>query len=246
MLLSHAEGRCDFFKSIVKAITSVVKAIVNVIKSVVSAIWNAIVAVVKWIGQALKAIWDWFKDILDWILLIIIIIILIVISYYTGYGWEYIGAVIEWFFGFDAYVSFVYFLDGVAYAWTTYGFWATVSYIGSSLVTFAGWALSSVGTWLGMAWNVLVSWVGTAAATVWDAAKAVGSGLGSAAKWLAGVVSDNPGLTALGLAAAAGGWDWLMDNWQLIAIGGVAYLALKDKGSGSGKTTIINQIPEKE
>lgn len=202
-------------------------------------------AVVKWIGQALKAIWDWFEDILDWILLIIIIIIIIVVSYYTGYGWEYIGYVIEWFFGFDAYVSFVYFLDGVAYAWTTFGFWATVSYIGSSLVAFVGWAMSGIGTWLGLAWNMLVGWVGDTATTLWDAAKAVGGGLGSAAKWLGGLLADNPGIAALGLAAATGAFDWLLDNWQIIALGAGAYLlATSESDGGGGKTTIINQLPE--
>lgn len=240
-------GLGSFFKSIVNAVVGVVKAIVNVIVSVVRAIVNAIVAVVKWIVSAVKAIWDWicdlFDGILDWIIAIIIIIILIIISYYTGYGWEYISAVLEWVMGIENLAVATSWLDTLATVYELAGFWEAVVWVGGQI---GGWiyaAYQAVGAWLGLAWSALSGWAGSAASTAWDIAKAAGGAIGSAASWVAGLLSDNPGLLALGAAAATGLLGWLADNWQLVALGGAAYLLYSDKGGEDDRTTIINQLP---
>lgn len=243
-------GIGNIFKGTVNAVVSVVRSIVNVIVSVVKAIVNAIVAVVKWIVSAVKAIWNWFSDLLSdfgkWIVAIIIIIILIIISYYTGYGWEYISAVLEWVMGAENLLAVTSWLDTAATIYELAGFWETVVWVGGQI---GGWivaAYKAVGAWIGVAWTALSGWLGSAASTVWEAASAVGAGIGSAVKWAAGLISDNPGLAALGLAAATGVLDWLADNWQLVALGVGAFYLLKDKEGGGGRATIVNQLPSED
>lgn len=205
------------------------------------AIWNAIVAVVKWIVSAIKAIWDWivglFDGLWDWILAIIIIIILIFISWWTGIGWQYIMYVWEWFMALDWVVAAASWFDTLVTVYELAGFWNAV-----------GWVISSVGGWIVSAFSAIWSWaqsaggwLANAAGSVWDVAKSVGGSLGSAASWLAGVLSDNPGLLALGAAAATGVLDWLLDNWQIVAIGAGAYLLYDSSNQGGSTNVVIKQ-----
>lgn len=230
---------CDFFKAIVKAITSVVKSIVNAVVRVVKAIWNAIVAVVKWIVSAIKAIWDWIVDLFDgiwiWILAIIIIIILIFCPYLANLLWEFIMYIWEWFMALDWVQAVASWFDVLTTVYDLGGFWSA-----------AGWVVSEIGGWIASAFMAIGSWISaagdwlaSAAGSIWDVAKSVGGAIGSAASWAAGLLADNPGLLALGAAAATGLLGWLADNWQIVALGGAAYLM--SKGSGSGTKVIIQE-----
>lgn len=241
-------GIGSFFKSIVNAVVSVVRSIVNVIVSVVKAIVNAIVSVVQWIVSAIKAIWNWFTDLIGdlgkWIVAIIIIIIVCIISYYTGYGWEYISAVLEWVMGAENLLAVTKWLNVAFTIYDIGGFWATVNWVtGTTWGTWLYGAWTAVGRYLGLAWTALSTFFGGVASTVWDAASTIGGGIGSALKWAAGLISDNPGLLALGAAAATGLLGWLVDNWQYVALGVGAYYLLKNNsgGAGAGVKVTINE-----
>lgn len=141
----------------------------------------------------------------------------------------------EWVMGLDWVVAAASYFSDMLIVYEVAGFWSTLGFV---LMDIGAWivaAFGSIWSWLGTA----ASWLASAGGSIWDVAKSVGGAIGSAASWVAGLLSDNPGLLALGVAAGTGLLDWLMDNWQIVALGGAAYLM--SKGGGGGTSVVIKE-----